>query len=69
MPLQSALKAVETAMDADDPGGSVTERHTSFGYWWRYAYAGDGPDANLVGAIKMPRSSRSRRPNIGGRNE
>jgi hypothetical protein len=53
MPPQRALTAVETAMDADDPGGSVTERHMSFGYWWRYAYAGDGPDANLVGAIKI----------------
>ena len=53
MPLQRALNAVETATDADDPGNSVTERHTAFGYWWRYAYSGDGPDPNLVGAIKI----------------
>ena len=53
MPLQRALNAVETATEAADPGNSVTERHTAFGYWWRYAYAGDGPDPNLVGAIKI----------------
>jgi hypothetical protein len=53
MPLQRALKAVETATDADDPGNSVTERHTAFGTWWRYAHSGDGPHPNLVGAIKI----------------
>jgi hypothetical protein len=53
MPLQRALNAVETATDADDPGDSVTERHTAFGYWWRYTYAGGGPDTNLVGAIRI----------------
>jgi hypothetical protein len=53
MPLQRALNAVETPTDADDPGDSVTERHTAFGYWWRYAYAGGGPDTNLVGAIRI----------------
>ena len=25
----------------------------AFGYWWRYTYSGDGPDPNLVGAIKI----------------
>src|ERR1700749_4977978 len=50
MPLQRPLHAVDTATDADD---SVTERHTAFGYWWRYSYAGDGPDPNLVGAIRI----------------
>ncbi|MGA8755579.1 MAG: hypothetical protein WB611_04500 [Stellaceae bacterium] len=53
MPLQRTLKAVETATDADDPLNGVIERHTAFGYWWRYTYAGDGPDTNLVGAIKI----------------
>jgi hypothetical protein len=53
MPLQRALKAVETTNDTDDPVAGITERHTPFGYWWRYTYAGGGPDTNLVGAIKI----------------
>jgi hypothetical protein len=32
MPLQRALTAVDAATDAADPGNSVTERHTPFGY-------------------------------------
>ena len=53
MPLQRALKAVETATDADDPGDSVTERHTAFGTWWRYTHAQDEPDDTLKAAIRV----------------
>jgi hypothetical protein len=53
MPLQRALNVVETAIDADDRVDGVTERHTAFGYRWRYTPFGDGPDTNLVGAIKI----------------
>jgi hypothetical protein len=53
MPLQRALKAVETATDDDDPGHGIAERHTAFGYCWRYTCSAGGPDPNLVGAIRI----------------
>lgn len=60
MPLQRALKAVETATDANDPGDSVTERHTAFGYWWRYARPATGPIQILSARSRSPLSSPSK---------
>jgi hypothetical protein len=53
MPLQRALKAVETAAEHDDPANCITERQTAFGYWWRTTHSGNEPDQTLIGAIKL----------------
>jgi hypothetical protein len=54
MPVQRALKAVETATDGNDPADCIAEQQTPFGYWWRYSPSSpDEPDTTLVAAIRV----------------